>query len=584
MATRINTDVLIVGSGPAGLSSALALGTYGVPSILITKHSWVAPEARAHATNQRTFEVFRDLGIEREALSKATPYTAMPNVVFCASLTGEEYGRKSSLGGGFERHGEYMTSSPCEMCDLGQDLLEPILLENALTRGANIRFNTEYLSCVQEADGVTANLRDRISGESYSVWAKYMIGADGGRSQVAADLCLPFEGKADLAVSVNIYFDCDLSRYVAHRPGVLYFIIRTVAGEQTSLGYLHPTRRWDQWVFTYAYAGQGKMELTHEEATQIIRDHLGDATLDLHIRSVVPWAQHSLHATRNTLGRVFCVGDSVHRHVPSNGLGSNTAVQDSYNLAWKLAYVLQGKAHPALLASYEPERVPVGKEVVGRATRSLEEYPPILEALGVAGAEGAEALMHLQELRAGEGAARREQLRQAIARKEFEFNAHGVEMNQRYQSAAIVSDGTQPRSWPTDPELHAHPTTWPGAKLPHAWVQKDGFALSTLDLVGKGRFTVITGIGGDVWLAAAAEAGSQIGIDVHSWQIGYGAAITDLYGTWAELREIAESGCLLVRPDGYIAWRMAEAPSDVSQASQSLHSALRQILGYTGQI
>jgi 2,4-dichlorophenol 6-monooxygenase len=147
----IETDVLIVGSGPAGSASALALSTYGVPNVLVTKYRWLANTPRAHITNQRTFEVLRDLDVEAEAKALAVPQDWMGNTVFCASLAGEELGRIHTWGTHPARRADYRLASPCEMGDLPQTLLEPILLGNAAARGTRVRFDTEYLSLEHDA-------------------------------------------------------------------------------------------------------------------------------------------------------------------------------------------------------------------------------------------------------------------------------------------------------------------------------------------------------------------------------------------------------------------------------------------------
>jgi 2,4-dichlorophenol 6-monooxygenase len=144
----------------------------------------------------------------------------------------------------------------------------------------------------------------------------------------------------------------------------------------------------------------------------------------------------------------------------------------------------------------------------------------------------------------------------AIELKNYEFNAHGVEMNQRYESSAVIPDGSSEEVFRGDKELYCQPTTRPGARLPHAWlVGADGHRLSTLDLVGHGRFTLLTGISGTAWLDAAESLPVtvvRIGVD----------GLRDAYGNWLRAREIDEDGALLVRPDGYVAWRAARLPAE----------------------
>ncbi len=581
----IETDVLIVGSGPAGSASALALSTYGVPNMLVTKYRWLANTPRAHITNQRTFEVLRDLGVEAEAKALAVPQEWMGNTVFCTALAGEELGRIHAWGTHPQRRADYTLASPCEMGDLPQTLMEPILFGNACSRGTRARFDTEYLSLQQDADGVTATVADRLANETYQIRAKYLIGADGGRSNVAEHVGLPFEGRMGVAGSMNIVFEADLSRYVAHRPSVLYWVVQPgsdIGG--IGMGLVRMVRPWNEWLVVWGYdINQPAPELTEDEAIRIVRNLVGDQDVSVKVKSASVWTVNHLHATRYSSGRVFCIGDAVHRHPPSNGLGSNTSIQDAYNLAWKLALVTKGQARASILDSYDAERAPIGGQIVTRANKSIEEFGPIFEALGLTGTRDPAQMrgnMEARKLATAEAAAQREAVRRAIANKDYEFNAHGVEMNQRYVSDCVVPDNTPPPAWVRDPELFYHPTTYPGARLPHVWLQRDGKPVSTLDLVGHGRFTILTGIGGEAWVEAAGIAAARFGMMVDAVVIGPDRDATDLFGDWATLREIDESGCLLVRPDQHVAWRVQAVPPP-AQAQLQLLDALGQLLGFS---
>lgn len=581
LAPEVETDVLVVGSGPAGASSALFLATYGIDHLVITKYRWTANTPRSHITNQRTVEIFRDMGIEPDIMAKATPHHLMGDTVFCTSIAGDEIGRVRTWGTHPLREGEYRAASPSWNCDLPQNLLEPILLDHAASRGSRIRFDTEYVALSEGPDYVDVHVRDRVADRTYVIRAKYVIGADGGRSAVARDIGLPMEGQMDLAGSMNIVFEADLSKYVAHRPSVLYWVLQPGAEiGGIGLGLVRMVRPWHRWLIVWGYdIDQPPPSVDDEFAIGVVRKLVGDPDLEVRIDSYSLWGNNKMYATSYRRGRVFCMGDATHRHPPSNGLGSNTSIQDAYNLAWKLAYVLKGYAASSLLDSYDPERSPVGKQIVLRANKSIEEFGPIFAALGLEGQSDPAAMNERIAARGDdtpEGKSRREALRKALELKDYEFNAHGVEMGQRYSSSAVVPDGTPEPAYDRDPELYYHPTTWPGARLPHVWLGGDGVKFSTLDLVGHGEFTLLTGIAGQAWADAFDRVVESLGIPGSSHVIGPGKTFIDLYEDWARAREVDESGCVITRPDGYVAfraWELAEDPEHV------LRQALGSILG-----
>ncbi len=166
---------------PAGSAAALFLATLGIPTVVITKYRWTANTPRAHITNQRAMEVFRDLGIEDQVLADATPHDLVGDTVFCTSLAGEEIGRIRTWGTGPSRQADYRLASPCLTVDIPQTYLEPILVRNAAARGAQVRFSTEYVSHTQDEDGVDVRVLDRLTGTPYTIRAKYLVGGDGAR-------------------------------------------------------------------------------------------------------------------------------------------------------------------------------------------------------------------------------------------------------------------------------------------------------------------------------------------------------------------------------------------------------------------
>ncbi|EON91768.1 2,4-dichlorophenol 6-monooxygenase TfdB [Marinobacter lipolyticus SM19] len=562
--------VLIVGGGPAGLSASLLLSRYGIDSLLITKHRWTANSPRAHITNQRTVEVFRDAGVERSVMAAATPHDLMANNVWATSFAGQELGRLLTWGNAIERKSDYEKASPSSMCNIPQHVLEPVLATEALRAGGEVRFNNELIDFSQDEEGVTARIFDRGLQREYRVRAKYMIGADGARSRVVEKLGLPLEGESGLGCAVNVWLRADLRRYCEHRPGVLYWMVQPGNDYWVGSGTFICVRPWNEWVMLYMYdPAEGEPDLSEAAVTERARRVIGDETIPIEILSTSKWQINHVVAQRYSEGRVFCVGDAVHRHPPANGLGSNTSVQDAYNLAWKLAMVIHGKAGPGLLDSYSEERQPVGRQVVDRALESVRNMRPIADALGFKpGQSEEEGWASLQELSTDSvaGQERRAELDQAIQLQNYQFNCHGVELGQRYRSAAVVTDGTDEPGYQRDAELYYQPTTWPGARLPHAWLtDPQGHRVSTLDITGKGHFTLLTGHGGDAWCQAATTIARELGIELPVRRIGPGLDYADSYGDWARLREIDEDGCILVRPDNHVGWRSLHRQSSCEQ-------------------
>ncbi|MEL7093056.1 MAG: FAD-dependent monooxygenase [Pseudomonadota bacterium] len=578
----ITTDVLIIGTGPAGSATAALLSTYGVENMAINRYRWLANTPRAHITNQRTMEVLRDLGreVEDEAYMHASAQELMGENVFCESLAGEEIGRMKSWGTHPLSKAEHLLSSPTFMNDLPQTFMEPLLFKTACSRGTQARMSTEYLRHEQDAEGVTTTCLDRLSGQEITVRSKYLVGADGGNSLVAQNEGLEISGAMGVGGSMNILFKADLSKYVAHRPSVLYWVMQPGANVGgIGMGLVRMVRPWNEWLIVWGYdINEPAPQVDEAMATQVARQLVGDPELEIDLISANTWTVNNAYAEKMSSGRVFIMGDAAHRHPPSNGLGSNTSIQDAFNLAWKLAAVTKGQAGARLLDSYNTERAPVAKQIVTRANQSIAEFGPIFEALGMTGGTDIETIKANMDKRCGTDAdaeAQREALREAIAFKKYEFDAHGVEMNQRYASDAIVTDGQMEPDFALDADLHYQPTTWPGARIPHAWLfDHDGGKHSTLDLAGQGAFALFTGLGGQAWADAAAEVAAEFGIPLNTHVIGPRQQYVDHIGDWARAREVGDAGCILTRPDQHVCWRHDGMAADPKAEMQRVLSQI----------
>jgi 2,4-dichlorophenol 6-monooxygenase len=582
MSEMVETDVMIVGAGPAGAICSLLLGDLGVRNLMINKYPATSPGPRAHITNQRAMEILRDLGLESAAIALATPQ-AMMGHVFATSMVGEEFGRIYSWSTHPTAKAVHDLASPCAMCDLPQLYFEPLVVAQCALRGSDVRFQTEYLSHEQDADGVIATLRDGLTGTEYQVRAKFLVGADGARSKVAEHIGLPFEGQMALgdSGSLNIEFTADLTELAQHRPSDMFWLLQSGSGlDGIGVGVLRMVRPWNKWVCVWGYdLASGPPKPTDAQAIAVVQKLIGTDTIPVTIDAMSTWTINQQYAVRNSNGRVFCMGDAVHRHTPMGGLGLNTSVQDAYNLAWKLAMVVKGTAGPGLLESYDTERSPVARQIVDRAFESLTTLPPMFAAMGIPPAPTeADMLAAVAALKqpTAEAAGRRAELRTAMNATLIGFGGgYGVEMNQRYASSAIVNDGSPEPAFQQDPVWFYQSSSRPGAHLPHAWLTSGTERISMLDLCGKGKFTLLTGLAGSAWAQAAERTSLELGLDIQVRIIGPGQPWIDSWGDFAAVSEIDEAGALLVRPDMFVAWRS----NDCSEASRAqLTGVMRSIL------
>ena len=484
----------------------------------------------------------------------------MQHTSWLDSLSGEEYGRIWAWGNKPSEKGDYEVASPCAMSDLPQSILEPVLVGHARKAGAEVRFSTEFVRLQQDGEHVITTLRDRVTGKDYTVRSQYVIGADGARSPVLSDLGIPITGK-QINTAFNVHIKADLTRFIAHRPGSLNWVLNTEAPEWSAVGNFRMVRPWTEFVVSMHPATKNGAHFDPTEDAILKRLHqmIGDDTVPIEILSTFSWTINDQVADTWQHGRVLCIGDAVHRHPPINGLGSNTCISDAFNLSWKLAYVLQGWAGHALLSTLTTERKPVGDAVVRRANDGMEAHRRIWALLGLDQASRQQKVTLLKSA-TKEGACLREELRQAFAATDLEVQALGMQMNQIYASSPAVV--VEPHDIAPDfsnknPIKDLFVSTYPGYHLPHVWLAADSRSprISSLELCGKGGFTLFTGVGGDAWVEAACAIDGQVGFSVRGYSIGFGCDFMDCYSDWHKHRGVDEDGVVLVRPDHFVAWR-----------------------------
>ncbi|KAI1123578.1 FAD binding domain-containing protein [Nemania abortiva] len=571
----LEVDYLIVGAGPAGASLGCFLGKYGLKGLIISAARSSAHTPRAHIINQPAMECIRDLDIDLERECRKLGYSGsvMGNTRWCNTMNGREFGRINSWGSGPKRGGDFQLRSPCSHLELPQTLLEPILLRYATQHGFPCRFSTRLVSFDDSpTDAVIAEVEDQIYRTRQKVRFKYLFGADGARSRIVEDLRLPMDVKPSQGVALNVLIRADLSDMMKTRTGNLHYVIRpdVEMPDFAAWSIVRMVKPWYEWLIIMMYKPTCPADFLpdKDQVRQQVVAVIGDASIPIEVLRVDKWIINETVAKTYSKGRIFCLGDAVHRHPPMNGLGSNTCIQDAANLAWKIAMVEKGLAGEALLATYTGERQPVGAQVVERANDSLRNHFPIFEALGflAPSADERKSQLGILEEDSGRGRLRRRQLSDAIENTSHEFLAHGSDMSQHYISSAVfLENAGPPPEPPSDPVLYHEPHTYPGMRLPHAWLNRpvpDHAPVSTLDLAGKGRFTLFTGHGGGEWRSAANQVSKTIGVEIAVYAVGYGLEYEAVYGDWYRLREVDEDGCVLVRPDNFVAWRsMSKVPN-----------------------
>ncbi|MFD3761083.1 FAD-dependent oxidoreductase [Streptomyces sp. NPDC058622] len=534
-----HVPVLIVGGSLVGLCTSLFLGRHGIRHMLVEKHGGTSLHPRGRGINVRTMELFRVAGVEARIRDAASVLADNHGILQGGSLTGDD---QEWLFEEIDPGGALARFSPSAWCLCSQNDIEPVLMSVTPTLGADLRYATELQSFDPDATGVTAHMKNRDTGEHLTVRADYLVAADGPRSPVREQLRIGQSGSGDLFHNVSITFR---SRGLAEVVGDRRFIVCYLT-EPDADGALLPVDNAERWVFHAPWhpdRGETTEDFTDERCVAHIRRAIGAPDLDVEITGKAPWHAAERVARRYGSGRVFLAGDSAHEMSPTGAFGSNTGIQDAHNLAWKLAAVLNGTAGPRLLDSYEAERLPVARATSERASaRSAEHSHPGYEPAS--------------ETRGGRPG-----------------GVLKVAMGYRYTRGAVLG---------TDPALPVVPDRLqlsgePGTRAPHLWLTGPEGRKSTVDLYE--RSFVLLASEGAPWRDAARRVAAQTGMPLEAYALGTGpdADLTPEDGAdWAEAHGVTPSGAVLVRPDGFVAWRVAQSVGDPEAV---LHEVLGRLLG-----
>jgi len=353
-----SVDVVVVGAGPAGLVAGIVLGSYGVDVAVLEKRPQGSTLSRATVISTRSMEVFRSWGLEPEVRAGAAD--VVPRAWVTPSLLSGE-GVEMPLG--YPTADEAARVSPTFPAWAPQDHLEPLLRKYLSDLpSARLWFGVQVDDAQQDDEGVTVTVQHPVSGQ-VPIRARYMIGADGAHSTTRATVHVPMEGPDDLAEFHRIEFQAPLGPLIGDRRFGLYVITNPDAA-----GVLVTRGRGDRWGFAREWRpGEARMvDADADDLVELLARAIGTRTsLELEYRSAFSFAAQIAQRYRDA--RIFLVGDAAHRMTPRGGTGMNTAIQDAYDVGWRLAWVLRGWATAELLDSYELVRRPVGLHHVERA-------------------------------------------------------------------------------------------------------------------------------------------------------------------------------------------------------------------------
>ena len=514
----IEVPVLIVGGSLVGMSTALLLGHHGIKALAVEHHRGTAIHPRAALINQRTMEIFRSVGIERMVGEKSGEQFDQDGAIMAVeTLAGKELAWYiANLNEGVR------DVSPCTRVFITQSVLEPLLQKRAVELGAELRFGTQMTSFEQDADGVTAFIRDRDTGETQVVRARYMVAADGSHSSIRESLGIRMLGRGVFSNSVTIYFRAPVAPLMRRRNLSVIMVVNP-----TLRGFFRIEKPYESgFLAVHTIGNPAKPEtnvsdgLTNERCLEYVHAALGTNDIPVTIENVMHWQSTADIAESFCQGRVFLAGDAAHVMPPYGGFGGNTGIHDAHNLAWKLALVLKGFAGPELLSTYEPERRPASEFTVEQA---YSRY--VTRAASYLGTGGMQPL-------------------------EDDLN---IELGYCY------GDG------PTHENPRASKGR-PGTRAPHVRLERNGERISTLDLFGRG-FVLLAGPEGNMWRESASSAVEVVLIGADG--------IIDPDGAFPGAYGITPSGAVLVRPDGFVGWRWENS---VDAPAQAVSDALASLL------
>lgn len=466
---REETFALIVGGGPVGLSMAIDLGWRGVPFILVNENFETAKHPKCNATNARSMEHFRRLGIAGEIRANALPPQCPREVAYTTRFCGYELGRKSLVHMG--ANSPWPTPEPPIM--IPQIRLEPLLKNFAESYACgSVRFGHRLVAFEQQDGQISARIEDLASGRTYQIVAQYLLGADGARSGLRRQLGITMHGE-DGTTERNFMSGNMLSYFVrapelTARSGRPPALMTWIVNHEVR-GFMFTQDARELWIVHYQVPRN--VDPKALDGRDILRRMFG-ADVDFEIISGGPWKGGlALVADNYQKDRVLLLGDAIHLFTPLGGLGMNCGIGDAVNIGWKLAALGRGWGGPALLDSYTAERRPIALRntqlgIAVADVMSAWRLPETLESPGPEADEGRKAFGEI-----------------CVAEDAFQYLTEGIQLGERYEDSPIICHDAAPP--PADNWTKYTPIDRTGARAPHVWLNADR-TRSLYDEIGAG--------------------------------------------------------------------------------------------------
>ena len=573
------TEVLIIGAGPAGIVSALCLAKLGISCIIVEQYAGVNKHPKGHELNARSIEILEELGISsKDLIKEASPFSDGARILFCQTIN-EEYGRidlfaDEALRGKYKRH----LKSKTPYLNLSQTELENILLRKAKENPLiELLYQHQWQSLRQDDTAVKSEILDLKKETIFNIQSQYVLAADGAGSRCREFLEIPFIGPDKVDDFVSAYFENNLRDYV-QTPAKLFWIFNPEAAG-TFIAH-HIEKRWVYMQPIYLDY-EKKESITKAYLENRIKKALGNESLDIDVKSISYWRMSAQIAETFKKNRVILVGDAAHCFPPTGGLGMNTGIADAHNIAWKLQAVIQGWVDETFLDTYEIERKPVAEQNCEESLSNYHKILEVIEAFGL-GRNDLEKLAKFKNTAPAKwlpttwldkivsigakmarkkmdkfhsNTALKEKVLTTIADQIAHFDRIGLDIGYSYEQGAIIPDGTD-LVVPENKVTQYVPSARPGARFPHIDFEKNTFPTSTHDLLDYQFYTLFTRAKNDPWKTALAQLPTTIQQKtkvVPIYELGLSKTVFDQL---IALCEIDETGALLIRPDGHVAWRV----------------------------